>query len=173
MSITAKRMIITPDCIRHHGSFETALAVALKEVEDAALMCNESWGERANVHVVVEVERIEVVPVDEGPKQVTLSGLPAKEGEDAPAPDMDKNVGGTHKDYWVLSHAQRGKGFVRPVRQVYTHKTCGFNTKMDINIAETYARNPKFYGQTFCVKCKGHYPVGEFVWEGTEEVVGS
>ena len=125
------------------------------------------------MHVVVEVERIEVVPVDEGPKQVTLSGNPAKEGEDAPAPDMGKNESGTHRDYWVLSPAERSKGFVRPVRQVYTHKTCGFNTKMNTQIAETYAANPKFYGQTFCVSYKGHYQVGEFVWEGTEDIVGS
>jgi hypothetical protein len=34
-------------------------------------------------------------------------------------------------------------------------------------IAETYARDPAFYGSTFCVHCRTHFPVGEqgeFVW---------
>ena len=37
----------------------------------------------------------------------------------------------------------------------------------------TYARNPKFYGGTFCVACSMHRPVGEFVWETDGSVVGS
>jgi hypothetical protein len=43
-------------------------------------------------------------------------------------------------------------------------------------IAETYARDPNFYGGTFCCACGGHYPVGvegEFVWKGTSEKVGT
>lgn len=50
---------------------------------------------------------------------------------------------------------------------------CGSTTTMSLPIAETYARNPKFYGATFCCGCKKHLPVGEFVWEGTDERVGS
>lgn len=50
---------------------------------------------------------------------------------------------------------------------------CGAVTKMNQALAETYARNPKFYGATFCVGCKEHLPVDEFVWEGTNEKVGS
>ncbi len=50
---------------------------------------------------------------------------------------------------------------------------CKSLTKMDINIAETYARNPKFYGKTFCCSCLFHLPVSEFVWDGTNEEVGS
>lgn len=50
---------------------------------------------------------------------------------------------------------------------------CGARTEMTRGIAETYARDPKFYQQTFCVKCRQHFPVAEFVWEGTDEVVGS
>lgn len=42
---------------------------------------------------------------------------------------------------------------------------CGVSTKMDREIAETYARNPRFYRGTFCVGCKKHLPVEEFVWE--------
>jgi len=165
-------MVITSNCIKHHGSFEAALAVALKEVSDAALMCDEGWHGKANIHLVVEVERVEA-PVKEGPTQVTLSGQPAKEGVHSPVPDMETEKDGTHKDYWVLSPAELAKGFVRPVRQTYTHHICGFNTKMNITIAETYAVNPKFYDKTFCVKCKDHFPVSQFVWEGTKDIVGS
>jgi len=50
---------------------------------------------------------------------------------------------------------------------------CGAVTGMSKDIAETYARNPNFYGNTFCIGCGKHFPVEEFVWEGTEERVGS
>jgi len=50
---------------------------------------------------------------------------------------------------------------------------CGVSTRMGRAIAETYARNPSFYGSTFCVGCNKHLPVSEFVWDGTEETVGS
>jgi hypothetical protein len=69
--------------------------------------------------------------------------------------------------YLVLSDAERAKGFIRPVRTSYRHETCGAVTVMGIGIAETYARQPDFYGATFCVRCSMHRPVGpegEFVW---------
>ena len=53
------------------------------------------------------------------------------------------------------------------------HSGCQTITTMHQNIAETYARDPKFYGSTFCCGCGKHLPVAEFVWEGTEERVGS
>jgi hypothetical protein len=74
---------------------------------------------------------------------------------------------GMQKDYLVLSEAERAKGFVRPVRESYQHLTCGGVTTMGLAIAETYARDPSFYGGTFCATCRAHYPVGadgEFVW---------
>jgi hypothetical protein len=40
-------------------------------------------------------------------------------------------------------------------------------------IAETYAREPKYYGSTFCCGCRTHLPVAEFLWDGTNERVGS
>src|SRR5262249_2207817 len=52
-------------------------------------------------------------------------------------------------------------------------KGCGAVTTMSRDIAETYARDPKFYGGTFCIGCGKHLPVEEFVWEGTQEVVGN
>jgi hypothetical protein len=53
---------------------------------------------------------------------------------------------------------------------------CRAETKMGLAIAETYSRNPSFYGATFCVGCNKHLPVGEqgeFVWSGTNERVGT
>lgn len=57
--------------------------------------------------------------------------------------------------------------FVRPVRESYRHLKCGTITIMGKALAETYARNPTYYGATFCVGCGDHYPVGasgEFDW---------
>jgi hypothetical protein len=50
---------------------------------------------------------------------------------------------------------------------------CGTVTTMGDALSETYARNPKFYGATYCVVCRMHRPVGEFVWDADGAVVGS
>jgi hypothetical protein len=55
-------------------------------------------------------------------------------------------------------------------------KGCGTVTTMGLALAETYARDRSFYGATFCVGCRVHLPIGEhgeFVWEGTNERVGT
>lgn len=80
---------------------------------------------------------------------------------------------GMQKGYVVLTDEERARGFVRPVRDTYTHKTCGTDTTMGLKIAETYARDPGFYNGTFCCACRTHRPLEEFVWKGTEERVGS
>jgi hypothetical protein len=74
---------------------------------------------------------------------------------------------GMQETYLVLSDEERVKGYVRPLRHTYIHTTCGAATTMGAAIAETYARNPHFYGGTYCATCRDHYPVGEngqFVW---------
>lgn len=95
--------------------------------------------------------------------------------------------------YLVLSAEERARGFVAPVRRKYVHvgvgghevdpadprrhgrtgSACGVETTMSREIAETYARDPKFYGSTYCVGCAMHLPVAEFKWSNTDEVVGS
>jgi len=75
--------------------------------------------------------------------------------------------------YLVLSEEERAKGFVRPFRRSYVHTTCGAVTTMGFAIAGTYARDPKFYGSTYCTYCRQHLPVAEFRWDGTDEAVGS
>ena len=80
---------------------------------------------------------------------------------------------GMQRGYVVLSAEERAKGFVRPVRQTYLHRPCGTTTTMGLSIAETYATDPKFYQGTFCVNCRKHFPLDQFVWEGSNEQVGT
>lgn len=56
------------------------------------------------------------------------------------------------------------------------NKGCGVRTTMPRSIAESYARQPNYYGSTFCCGCGTYLPVGasgEFVWDGTTERVGT
>ncbi len=50
---------------------------------------------------------------------------------------------------------------------------CGAETRMSSDIAETWARDVHYYIRTMCIRCKNHFPVNEFVWEGTNEVLGT
>lgn len=87
--------------------------------------------------------------------------------------------GGQQRNYLVLSDVERAKGFVRPVRRTYKHLACGTATTMGQAIAETYARDPKFYGGTFCCHCAKHFlltnPDGSpaFAWDPDGSPVGS
>jgi hypothetical protein len=101
------------------------------------------------------------------PKITLADGSPVTEDHRELRPD------GQQKGYVVLSAEERAKGFVRPVRKTYLHKPCGTVTTMGISIAETYARDPQFYSGTFCVNCGEHFPLDQFVWDGTDEQVGS
>lgn len=69
-------------------------------------------------------------------------------------PEGEKSVG----RYWKQDELDSG---------------CRTKTTMSLPLAETYARDPGYYGSTMCVGCGDHFPVAEFVWAGTEEVVGS
>jgi hypothetical protein len=88
--------------------------------------------------------------------------------DDSPVPMNEK--------YLVLSDEERAKGFVRPVRRAYVHTGgCGAVTTMSQTIAETYARDPSFYGSTYCTGCDKHRPVGadgEFQWDGPYDLNG-
>jgi hypothetical protein len=70
--------------------------------------------------------------------------------------------------YLILSEEERAKGFIRPVRDRYQHtgaRGCGRFTTMGLALSETYARDPKFYGATYCVTCQKHLPVADFIWD--------
>lgn len=159
-------------------------------------------------------------------QSTTTDGQPPRPGFEtsaAPAP-IDK-ITGQHEAYWVLTEAERAKGFIRPVRRSYKHvgtrpkyplrdltkeesvrfgqfdyskfeayppdaeafslgrfwtdarlnSGCGGVTTMGQAIAETYARDPTYYGATMCVHCRGHFPVGaegEFTWMDPERDTG-
>ncbi len=108
--------------------------------------------------------------MDEESKRVLIGGRPVTADHRELRPD------GMQKDYVVLSAEERAKGFVKPVRLAYVHDKCGQTTTMHRELAETYARDPKFYSGTFCATCRSHFPVGpegEFLWAGTEERVGT
>lgn len=81
---------------------------------------------------------------------------------------------GMQKGYVVLSDAERARGFVQPVRRTYVHQKCGVATTMGLALAETYARDPKFYSGTYCCGCGTHFtfgqPDGDFVWDDGSKV---
>jgi hypothetical protein len=92
--------------------------------------------------------------------------------EDRSHAEIDPKTG-MQRAYVVLSDEERAQGFVRPLRFVYRHLKCGQTTRMGQKIAETYARNPEFYTGTYCAHCGSHHSLDQFVWDGTEERVGS
>lgn len=125
------------------------------------------------------------------PKLCTTNGKPV-----AAVRAGQTNETGQHDGYIVLCPDERAKGFVRPYRDSYRHvgrletivndgdygndKTtehrvggCGSTTTMGRALSETYARDPSFYGATFCVHCNRHLPVAEFVWTADGQQVGS
>lgn len=52
-------------------------------------------------------------------------------------------------------------------------KGCRVSTRMGMALCETYAREPRFYGATYCVGCQKHLPVAEFTWDADGSRVGS
>ena len=114
-----------------------------------------------------EADRIAALPPVDRSARVLTDGSPVTEDHRELLPS------GQQKGYVVLSAEERKKGFVRPVRRSYIHKTCRSLTTMGIALAETYARDPSFYSGTFCCNCAKHFPLDEFVWEGTDEILGS
>lgn len=98
-------------------------------------------------------------------ERILISGKPVP--EDRSHTEINPTTG-MQKDYVVLPPEERAKGFVKPVRRSYVHTkgSCGgVETRMGTALAETYARNPRFYSGTFCVGCKVHFPLNEFTWD--------
>lgn len=108
-------------------------------------------------------------------KRCTTDGKPPREGwEEGSAPAPINEDTGQHEAYWVLCEEERSKGFVRPVRRSYRHVDgCGTTTTMSRPLAETIARDPSYYGATFCCRCRDHLPISEFVWAEDGTRMGS
>lgn len=49
---------------------------------------------------------------------------------------------------------------------------CGNLTSMGTALAETYARDPHFYGSTYCCTCMKHFPLDEFKWINNDGSLG-
>ena len=58
-------------------------------------------------------------------------------------------------------------------KAMLNNNSCNHITKMHIVLCETYARQPTFYGSTYCVGCQMHKPVEEFIWVEDGARVGS
>jgi hypothetical protein len=132
------------------------LAFVGPEIENAPFEAKQKWQEE--IAGPPPVDRTNTTTTDNAPL------------DQSPESDRD----GQHKNYVVLSPEERSKGFVRPYRDAYKHLKCGTVTTMGRSIAETYARDPGFYGATYCIHCKGHFPVGEdgeFVWHPADNLV--
>lgn len=123
---------------------------------------------------------------------VVLSAEERAKGFTRPVRRSYRHIGrvfGELKDLDPVADAEQiAKGYVKLEARVHEGKIlgwaflkpedlksgCGGNpTTMGLAISETYARDPRFYGSTFCSFCKVHFPVGEFVWYETDERVGS
>lgn len=85
-----------------------------------------------------------------------------------------------HKPFRYVAYEAYPEGESAVVGRYWTadqlNSGCGQTTTMGRALAETYARDPAFYGGTYCATCRSHFPVGaqgEFVWAGTDERVGT
>lgn len=149
----------------------TKLELAQRDYDRALLLQGEAeTAARKSDAAVVEArkaldqakrEAAAEIPVNRSARQLT-DGSPVTTDHR----EIDPKTG-LQKGYVVLSDAERGKGFVRPVRDAYRHLKCGTITTMGRGLAETYARDPEFYSGTFCAHCRSHFPVGEdgeFAW---------
>lgn len=89
--------------------------------------------------------------------------------EDTPNDGFD--YGERRDDGQFERHPTTDQGeFVQPVRKRYVHtEGCGQVTKMGIDLAESFARDPHQYGKTFCAGCNDYFPLDEFHWKGTDQ----
>jgi hypothetical protein len=77
---------------------------------------------------------------------------------------IDESPVSQRDTYLVLSDEEIAKGFIKPVRRSYTHKTCGTVTTCAKKLAETLAADPSFYRGAYCVSCRKHRLLNEFTW---------
>ena len=158
--------------VLHNGSLLLRLSESQAQVLSHELSVKANLAARNVRRKQEEADRAAAaaIPVDRS-AQVLTDGSPVTPDHRELEPD------GQQKAYVVLSAAERAKGFVRPFRDAYRHKTCGAITIMSKAIAETYARDPSFYNATFCRECRKHLPLSEFNWyemDGSEgPTVGS
>lgn len=95
------------------------------------------------------------------------------------AEERERWIAGDYAKYEPYPKGHRGSAIGRFWTQAQLDaidKGCGTVTSMPQAIAETYAAQPGYYGSTFCCGCGKYLPVGargEFVWDGTNDRVGT
>jgi len=176
-------VINLPRDMTGHVVFSVEQARAL-----ASSLNSKAFVAEVELRQAAEAERIANLPPVDRSKLCTTDGRPVDE-----ARASQTNETGQHQSYIVLCDDERAKGFVRPYRDRYQHigrlekivndgnqadtehrvGGCGTVTTMGRALSETYARDPGFYGATFCVHCNTHRPVAEFVWTADGQQVGS
>jgi len=97
----------------------------------------------------------EVYKTDNGKKYIAIAPI---------LDENEKRLGGSYLTQKEVDQFNQKDGYIGG---------CGTLTKMNRGISETYARDPNFYGATFCVGCGTHLPLSEFVWDGSYDLVGS
>lgn len=91
-----------------------------------------------------------------------------RDESDSPPPDDfdygERQDDGQYENYPTVDEGE----FVQEVRYTYVHDVnaggCGEITTMSDELAESVARDPTYYGRTFCCGCNDHVPVDEVVW---------
>jgi hypothetical protein len=146
----------------------------LQHHQDCSCLCHIYPGSVHHVTPCCDGPVMDVLALQVDRSERTLvSGAPVPEDES----HRELNpLTGMQQAYVVLSVEERAKGNVRPVRMAYRHIVCDTVTTMSRHIAETYARDPKFYSGTFCSYCREHFNVGEegeFVWVDDGTKVGT
>lgn len=70
--------------------------------------------------------------------------------------EIDPNTG-MQKVYLVKDKSKYDDANLK--RNEYVHIACGGTTRIDDEIARTFASVPNFYQGTFCSHCKKHFPL--------------
>lgn len=119
---------------------------------------------------------IDTEPTADAIKKMESKGLTTDPNHPDLGHGSDDKPTEQNKVYLVLSDDELAKGYVRPYRDSYIHAKpdgCGAVTTMGLKLSQTYARDPSFYGSTYCCHCSKHLRVAQFRWTADDQVVGS
>lgn len=101
-------------------------------------------------------------------------------GPKYPLRDLTPEEEERYQSYGYVQFEKYPKGESSAVGRFWTQEQldrvrigCNTITTMADTLCETYARDPSYYGSTFCIGCGKHLPVEEFRWVEDGEVLGS
>jgi len=81
----------------------------------------------------------------------------------------EQRENGQYENYPTIDEGE----FEQAPRKWYIHVDgCGEETGMSEELVKSVARNPEYYGKTYCAGCEEHVPVSEVEWQdGSDWVV--